>query len=276
MIQPLFDHLPDIASSLAASGRLLLFLDFDGTLAPIRDEPDQAAMPPETREALCTLAAMDRVSLAIVSGRALLDLRERVGLDNLIYAGNHGLEISGPGLDFVEPEAALRISALGELARHLRTRLRDIPGVEVENKVLSASVHFRRAAAVSWDEIHGVVRTAVGPSGDLFEINLGRKVFEIRPRVNWHKGMAVSWIKETAGLQGALQIYVGDDLTDEDAFTAMPEGITINVGRAVTTSARYYIEKQESVQQFLVWLAESERSVFSARSLEEKSYRLAE
>jgi trehalose 6-phosphate phosphatase len=257
MIEPLFEHLPDIASSLAAAEQLLLFFDFDGTLAPIVDESSEARMPRESREALSVLAGWKGITLAIISGRALADLRERVGLENLIYAGNHGLEISGPGLDFVQPDAAQRIKPLGELARHLRTRLRYIPGVQVENKVLSASVHFRRAAVPTWEEIGEIVRTAVGPLGNLFEVTLGRKVYEIRPRVNWHKGMAVRWIKEAAGMQKAVPVYVGDDLTDEDAFTALPEGITVNVGRAVTTSARYYIERQEAVQQFLVWLAES-------------------
>jgi trehalose 6-phosphate phosphatase len=257
MIQPLFEHLPDIASSLAGAEHLLLFFDFDGTLAPIGDDPSAAFMSRQAAAALSVLAGREGISLAIISGRALSDLRERVGLESLIYAGNHGLEISGPEFDFVQPDAAQRIKPLGELARHLRTRLRYIPGVQVENKVLSASVHFRRAAVPSWKEIGEIVRTAVGPLGNLFEVTLGRKVYEIRPLVNWHKGNAVRWIKEAAGMQKALPVYVGDDLTDEDAFTALPEGITVNVGRVVTTSARYYIERQEAVAEFLVWLAES-------------------
>jgi len=254
MTLPLFDHLTEISSNVAAAHQLFLFLDFDGTLAPIGDDPDKAYMPAETRKALDELAMKDRVSLAIISGRALSDLRERVGLKGIIYAGNHGLEISGPGMEFVEPAAAQQIKALGELARHLRTRLHGIPGAEVENKVLSASVHFRRAAPESRDEIDRLVRTAVESIGSFFEVTLGRKVFEIRPRVNWHKGRAVGWIKETSGTPDALSVYLGDDATDEDAFSALAADITISVGRSTRTSARYCLERQEAVQQFLSWL----------------------
>ncbi len=104
-------------------------------------------MPVSARELLASCASNPRFSVAIVSGRGLADLRTRVDLENLIYAGNHGLEISGPGVDFIEPAAVERLKSLGELSRHLRARLNHIPGVEVENKILSASVHYRRAAS---------------------------------------------------------------------------------------------------------------------------------
>ncbi len=254
MTLPLFDHLSEIRSNIAAAHQLFLFLDFDGTLAPIVDDPDKAYMPEETRQELRKLAAKERVSLAIISGRALSDLRERVGLKEIVYAGNHGLEISGPEMGFVEPAAAQQIKALGELARHLRTRLHGIPGAEVENKVLSASVHFRRSAPESRDEIDKMVRMAVESIGSLFEVTLGRKVFEIRPRVDWHKGRAVRWIKEACGTPDALSVYLGDDATDEDAFSVLAEDITVSVGRCTRTSARYCLERQGSVQQFLTWL----------------------
>jgi trehalose 6-phosphate phosphatase len=256
MTVPLFEHLPEIAGAIAAAPQIFLFLDFDGTLAPIGNNPENAYMPEATCESLRKLAGRERVTLAIISGRALADLRQRVGFQKIIYAGNHGLEICGPGMDFVEPDAAHQIKALGELARHLRARLHGIAGVEVENKILSASVHFRRAAPESRDEIDQVVRMAVESIGDQFEVTMGRKVFEIRPRVDWHKGRAVRWIKETCEIPGSLSIYLGDDVTDEDAFSALPLGITIAVGKCVRTTARYCLERQEEVHEFLAWLAE--------------------
>jgi trehalose 6-phosphate phosphatase len=256
MMQPLFDHLPHIALSIRGASHVFLSLDFDGTLAPIHPNPGAASMPVASRKALKALETCDRSSVAIISGRALPDLRERVRMDTIIYAGNHGLEITGPGIHFIEPTAALRVDALEEMARHLQVRLRHVPGVEVESKVLTASVHFRRAAPNRLDEIHKTVQDALIPVVSLFQVTQGLQVFEIRPRVNWHKGRAIGWIREALGRRDALPMYIGDDLTDEDAFRALPDGITIRVGQTSGTYAQYYVELQESVQEFLQWLAE--------------------
>jgi len=255
MPQPLFDHLPQIASSIRDASYVFLSLDFDGTLAPINVNPGAATMPLQSRRALRALEAGHRSSVAIISGRALPDLRERVRMEEIIYAGNHGLEITGPGMHFIEPTAARRVEALEELSRQLQVRLRHIPGVEVESKVFTASIHFRRASRSSLDEVHKTVQDAVIPIVSLFQVTQGLQVFEIRPRVNWHKGLAVRWIREALGRRDALAMYLGDDLTDEDAFRALPDGITISVGRTAGTCAAYYIEMQESVQEFLQWLA---------------------
>ena len=109
MTQPLFDCLPQIASSIRNAPHVLLSLDFDGTLAPIHQNPGAASMPSESRRALKALESGHRSSVAIISGRALPDLRERVRMEEIIYAGNHGLEITGPGLHFIEPTAARRV-----------------------------------------------------------------------------------------------------------------------------------------------------------------------
>jgi trehalose-phosphatase len=176
-------------------------------------------------------------------------------MEEIIYAGNHGLEITGPGLHFIEPAASERVDALEELTRHLQVRLRHIPGVEVESKVLTASIHFRRASVSSLGEVHKLVQDAVNPIVSLFQVTQGLQIFEIRPRVNWHKGLAVGWIKEALGRPDALSIYLGDDVSDEDAFAALRDDITISVGRVSGTCARYHLDLQESVQEFLVWLA---------------------
>lgn len=253
--QPLMERLPEIATALRAAPEILLFLDFDGTLAPIVDRPSMASMPGGAREALARCASNPKFSVAIVSGRGLADLRTRVGLGNLIYAGNHGLEITGPGVDFIQPAAVERLKALGELSRHLRARLHHIPGVEVENKILSASVHYRRAAAATLPDIRQAVDDAVVFDDNPFHITEGRDVLEIRPRVGWDKGMAVRWIQRASGHTDALPVYIGDDTTDEDAFQALPDGITVSVGKGRETSAQYFLEGQESVPEFLLWLS---------------------
>ncbi len=257
MPQLLFDHLSDIESLLRASRRVLLFLDFDGTLAPIVEIPDQAEMLPATRVMLERLRQNDLCSVVIVSGRALMDIRERVGLANLIYAGNHGLEIAGGGLNFVEPDAVERIKLLGELSRRLRERLRHVPGVAIENKVLTVTIHFRRVQRGGRDEIRKAVYEEVAFSDRIFRVSHGLQVLEIRPRVDWNKGTAVRWIEQMRVSADTCAFYIGDDMTDEDAFSALPEGITIRVGRATGTAARYYLERQESVVHFLAWLVEA-------------------
>jgi trehalose 6-phosphate phosphatase len=254
----LFDHLSDIEAVLRKHRRILVFLDFDGTLTPIFDFPDQAVMLPETRATLKRLGEIGTFAITIVSGRALSDIRERVGLANLTYAGNHGLEIWGEDLHFVQPEAVQRIKILGEFSRRLRDCLRHIPGVEVENKVLTTSVHFRRAARSSLDEIRKTVHAELAFSERIFSVTRGLQVIEVRPRVDWNKGTAVRWIQQVCGSANTLSLYVGDDATDEDAFAALPDGITVRVGHAKGTAARYYLDDQRSVTHFLSWLGQAD------------------
>jgi trehalose-phosphatase len=211
----------------------------------------------ETRSILRRLSQNGSWSVVIVSGRALSDIRERVGLADLIYAGNHGLEICGDGLRFVEPAAVQRSKILGEISCRVRQRLRHIPGVEIENKVLTASVHFRRAPRGSLDEIRKTVSGEIASSDGIFRVTQGLQVLEIRPHVDWNKGTAVRWIQERTGTAGALSLYIGDDITDEDAFRALPSGVTVRVGQAGETAARYYLEDESSVVHFLVWLAKA-------------------
>jgi trehalose 6-phosphate phosphatase len=261
MALPLFDHLSEIASMVRIANRVFLFLDFDGTLAPVVEDPGGAAMSPRTREQLIKLAQKAKFTVAVISGRSLPDLQHRVGLDGVIYGGNHGLEISGPGFSFIEPVAAGRRRALQRLSASLEIRLRRFPGIIVENKGLTASVHYRKAgegdrAGVRRMVAEGMVAEAVASGKDFFQVVQGLEVLEIRPRVNWDKGTAAQWILRASGSPDALPVCIGDDATDEDAFSALAAGITVRVGRTDETSAHYQLEYQEAVAEFLAWLAE--------------------
>lgn len=190
-----------------------------------------------------------------MSGRALSDIQGRVGIPNLIYAGNH-LEILGVGLHFVEPIATERRHDLLWLSDRLSVGLRHIPGVEVEYKGLTATVHFRRAPVQQVAHISRIVRAAMEGRNSLFVVSAGKESLEIRPRVNWHKGRAVRWVQAKLRHRRTLSIYFGDDITDEDAFAVLSDGITVKVGEGAETAAQYFVPGPEHVTEFLEWLAD--------------------
>ncbi len=248
--------LEEIRERIEAAPALAVFLDFDGTLAPLADHPSQVSLEDDARQRLSALLSCPDVTLAIVSGRELVDLEECINLAGVIYAGNHGLEISGPECAFVEPNVLEHRPVLKELTEDLARRLREIPGAWVENKCLTASVHFRNVAPANEEAVRRLVHGSLANTSHPFLLTSGDKIFDIRPRVYWNKGHAVNWIREKAAGPNALALYIGDDLTDEDAFAALPDDITIKVGGSPETSAQFYLENTEEVQEFLGWLAD--------------------
>jgi trehalose 6-phosphate phosphatase len=248
----------EVKDRIQSANCVSLFLDFDGTLVPIADRPTDPQLDPETAETLKLIASQGFLTTAIISGRAVEDLYCRIRVEGLIYAGNHGLEILGRHLRFIEPVALSRRGELKVLCSELAAKLRRVAGVIVENKGLTASVHYRMAATADFSEIQTAVYEAVARNIALFRVNLGKKVFEILPRTNWHKGAAVRWINSRLDEKPALSIYIGDDATDEDAFGVLPDAITIRVGPQVTSAARYQLPDPAAVHEFLLWLAMQE------------------
>jgi trehalose 6-phosphate phosphatase len=258
MSLPLFESIPQIQDQLAKAAHLLICLDFDGTLAPIALHPAEVQLPPDVAQLLESLVQCPNTSVAIVSGRDRTDLQARVGIAGLIYAGNHGLEISGPGFIFIEPGAVAHRTALGKLATTLAQKLHGFAGVFVEDKGLTLTVHYRLAGDHAADEVKQIVHAALANASHPFLLTVGDKVYEIRPRVYWHKGEAVAWIREKLGKPDALVVYLGDDVTDEDAFEALKNDITVNVGPSGETAARYHLAGPGDVKRFLEWMAHAE------------------
>jgi trehalose 6-phosphate phosphatase len=256
MSRPLLENLPEISERLNTAPHVLLFADFDGTLAPIVELPNLAQLSPEMKALLERLSQQSKITLAVISGRALADIQTRIGIAGLICAGNHGLEICGPGFHFIDPEAAAQREALQQLAEKLSARMQTIAGACVENKGLTVSIHFRQVADRQVDQVVRVVRSAVTPRHRQWQLAAGKMVYEIKPRVDWHKGAALHWIKDRVGKSKAQMIYLGDDFTDEDAFAALPDGITVKVGRVEETLAKFHVANPAEVQQFLLWLLE--------------------
>lgn len=254
------DAFDEIAAAVRRR-RVMVFLDFDGTLSAIVDDPAAAAMLDAERAAVEALVA--RVPVAVVSGRDLDDVRRRVGLDGLWYVGGHGTAVAGPDGTLIDDTSGTgleRASALLDAAEEdLRERLAGTgPGVIVERKRSSIAVHYRRAP-------HALrrIRAAVeGTAAALPELQLttGRAVFELRPSGVWDKGTAVRWILEqNAGAGDALPIYLGDDTTDETAFRAIEaDGVGVLVAEVATgTAAHYQLRSRQRVPRFLERLAEA-------------------
>ena len=142
-MQHLFDAWDKVAHRLKSAEHVLLLVDFDGTLTPIVDRPELTVLPAETRGLLRALVRNPRYTVGIVSGRAMADLKDKVNVEGIIYAGNHGLEIEGFGSSFLEPVAEEMRPFLQMLYRALSATLRGIKGAFVEDKGLTLSVHYR-------------------------------------------------------------------------------------------------------------------------------------
>jgi alpha,alpha-trehalose-phosphate synthase [UDP-forming]/trehalose-phosphatase len=233
------------------SREVFLFLDFDGTLAPIVESPDRAALSPSLRSALERL--LTSAQLAVVSGRALDDLRSRVGIEGIAYAGNHGAEIRIDGTVLRAGGVERSARALQTLLGSLRNGLSAIPGVLVEDKGVTASIHFRQVDPSREGDVLRIFWGIARDHEHAFRITTGKKVLEIRPRAAWNKGEAVARIMELKG-RGMLPVYIGDDTTDEDAFRAI-RGCGISVSVGPNAESDYCLRDQEEVAVLLDWFA---------------------
>jgi alpha,alpha-trehalase len=245
----------EVRESITTARKISLFLDFDGTLTPIVNDPTEVWLEASTRDALARLSRKSDIVTTIISGRAIDDLSMRVSLPDIIYAGNRGLEISGRHLEFVNPVAATSSDQLLRITDLLASELRPIPGVFVEFKGLTSTVHYRRVMAHEIPVIEKVVHAGLTPFASLFDVDPGDMALYIVPRTGWHKGCAVSWINARLDLFDDLCIYFGDDKTDEDAFGILPDAMTFKVGEDSASLAKYQVESPAEVGEFLQWLA---------------------
>ena len=247
-------RLPILRNRLTWADGLLLCLDFDGTLAPIVENPDEAALHPEVDGLLRTLRDHPDVVLAVVSGRALDDVRSRVGLDGLHYAGNHGLETLRDGDRVVDPDAAEAVPAVERIVDRLEADLADVSGAHVEDKGVTATVHVRQAAPDQAEDVADHVRSVT--ADEPVRLTTGKEVLEVRPRVDCDKGQAVRRLVEDH--PGHLPMYVGDDTTDEAAFRELdPSGVSVHVGDGRDTAATARVDDPDQVAALLAWLAET-------------------
>jgi trehalose-phosphatase len=248
MIPSALEHVQDIAGG---NRQLAVFLDYDGTLTPIVSHPEKALLSDSMRQALQSLVM--QAPVAILSGRDLDDVRQRVNIGAIVYAGSHGFDIAGPrGLR--QQVATQFLPELDMVEEELGKQLAEIAGVRVERKRFSIAAHYRNVNESDVPNVERAVSEVAARHRELRKMD-GKKVYELLPDIDWDKGKAVLWLLETLGLERAKvrPIYIGDDRTDEDAFRALGRrGIGILVSEQPrSTAARYALKNPAEVERFL-------------------------
>jgi trehalose 6-phosphate phosphatase len=258
-------RLPDALQALGLTDGLAarqpaVFFDFDGTLSDIVDDPDAARLAPGAAATLQKLAA--RCPVAVLSGRDLADVTKRVGLPGIWCAGSHGFELTAPdGTHHQNDDAAATIPVLAQVAAELREQLGSIPGVVVEHKRFGVAVHYRKAARDRVGEVAAAVRAA--GRRHALRVTTGREVIELRPDIDWDKGKTLRWVidhLQHVGSGPLVPIYLGDDITDEDAFDAVRhDGVPIVVRHSDdgdrATAALFALDSPARVSEFTERLA---------------------
>ncbi|MFI5350378.1 MAG: trehalose-phosphatase [Elusimicrobiota bacterium] len=242
-----------LLESIAARPRLLVVLDFDGTLVPMRARPHLARLGAAERATLrCLNRGRSRV--AMISGRSVADLRRCVGVPELIYGGTFGLELAGSGWRYVHPKALSARETLAALAEGLRDLFTDVPGVLVEDKGVGLAVHYRNVPANRRREFARRLGHARAAAGRSLRWRLGRLAWEVTPRTDWDKGDAAKLIWRRLGRPYLL--VVGDGRFDEPMLRAAHDrGTGVRVGRG-STEARHRLRDSDAVRRFLRRLAD--------------------
>jgi trehalose 6-phosphate phosphatase len=230
----LFAEWERIARRIRGNKRLVVFLDFDGTLVRIAPVPDGVHLEDETREVLRKLAAHPNVTLAVISGRQRAELRHYIGVRKVKYMGLYGWESNGnEKLPF-----PVRL-ALARTLVELLAELHAYPGVWIEPKRSSFSVHLKSASGETQRQVRQQVRNRVRPQRETLQVMANLRDVEVAPLSIGDKGVAVRKILDEPAMRGALPIYFGDDMSDEPAFAAARDGIPILVGKRRATQARF-------------------------------------
>ena len=241
-----------------------VFLDYDGTLTPIVDRPEDARISAAMRDAVRELAG--RCTVCVVSGRDRPVVQDLMGVDDLVVAGSHGFDIWSPEGGEIAHDAAEESGELLERATaRLHEELDPIEGALVEPKKASVAAHYRLVSDEERGSVEAVVERLLADHPDELKVTPGKMVLEVQPKIDWDKGKAVLYLLEALELDGddIVPLYVGDDITDEDAFRALAgRGIGVFVGGADdpedggrTTAAEFVLESTEEVEQFLTRLA---------------------
>lgn len=248
--QDWMQHWPEIQAQISAHPRLLLALSFDGVLSPTVLRPSEATVPEDTCALLTKLAASPRITLAFLSGRSLHDIQSRVGITGAYYTGNHGMEVRGPGFTSSDGLAVSCRSDLVDALAFLARFTRHLRGVFIEDKGMTVTVHWRQADPGEGRALRELLDVIVH-SHPRLKVFAGEACWELRARASWNKGDALRQILAHLHLTSSDTIYIGEEFTDEDAFTQIPGGLSFCVGGAAASGARYRLPNAGDAAQFL-------------------------
>ncbi|MBI2872914.1 MAG: trehalose-phosphatase [Chloroflexi bacterium] len=243
---------------------MLLALDFDGTLAPIVEQPHMAAIPGSTLTLLRALAEKPGWRVAIVTGRAVADVKRRVGLDGLVYCGNHGLEMEWDKEMWRARGAERARPVIQQCKEVLAPALAGLPGIVLEDKGLTISVHYRQAPLEDKQRCLRLCSEALGPflAGRQIVVSHGKEVLEVQPNLRWDKGECLRRLAKLVFARATapgLCVFLGDDVFDEPAFRAIREmdGLGILVGgENPSSAATFFLPSPREVEAFLARLVD--------------------
>ncbi|MFH1877705.1 MAG: trehalose-phosphatase [Candidatus Omnitrophota bacterium] len=253
----LMRHLHEI-EKITRDKQLMIFLDFDGTLAPIRRDPEKVFLSAGARDILKKLASRADTAISIITGRKIAEIIKLTGIKNIIYVGNHGLEYMENGKKRVRPEALKAAASVEQIKKKMAKQCAGLKGIMIEDKGCTLSIHYRKAgkevsarAALIFNDI-----TKDPLKARSIRVTSGKKVWEVRPFSRWNKGTAVTEIIKRHGPAGRkiIPLYIGDDVTDEDAFKAVrKKGFAVKVVKepATGSAADYYLRGIREVILFL-------------------------
>ncbi|MCI0639249.1 MAG: trehalose-phosphatase [Gemmataceae bacterium] len=256
MSQHLFEYITDVGDRVARAPAIVLGCHFDGTLVPFTAHPDLVSLSRPLSRVLASLAERPHVRVVVISGRDRADLQKRVDIPDVIYAGNHGLEISGPGVLLIEPESVVWQKALPKLHAELSNRLQDVAGALVEDKGLTIGVHFRQLEPDQAAHVRHLVEEVLAETWLPFVLADGDNSLEVLPRLQWNKASAMDWIFKSQSSPDALVIYLGHDRSDECVYHHFRDGIMIRVGEDGPTTAHFRLDDPGEVLEFLNCLEE--------------------
>jgi trehalose 6-phosphate phosphatase len=244
-VRHLFNNWPQVVHRFEARSKIALFLDFDGTLVPIQDRPEDVWLDSATRRTLSRLVRSPRFRVWIVTGRRRADVRARVRVPGIRYLGLHGWEGRAAGTITEEAREAVACAK-----SWLASLLLSVPGIWLEDKGLTLAIHYQSVTEEGVRKARKLVYGVLAPFDDTLHLIRGKRVWELAPREMGDKGVAVARELSAAGSR-VVPVFIGDDLMDEPAFSALACGVTVRVGRPCRTHARYRLSSVEQVHQFL-------------------------